>query len=313
MPLVSVVLPSYNHEKFVSETIESVLGQNFDDLELIIVDDASTDASRQIIQKYAEEDARVRVILHETNCGIAKTMNDGIAAAQGKFLACTASDDVWMKDKLSEQLAVLESNEDLIVYAEAEVIDESGQPAGSTWSEFVGGVSTKKSGDIFHEILGRKLPLIGSTMLYKRANQGDILYDESLKYGNDFKFNLDLAAKYEFCYIAEPLVQYRIHTSNTWGVKGPQGKEKRVGYQESITVIEYALSQWHHRMSAEAKAKALMNLGSRYYGLGQSRKALMCFCRAFASDPFRRSNLRYPRRFFQFTRDVLGRGNLERK
>ena len=134
MPLVSVVIPSYNHEKFVSEAIESVLGQDFDDLELIIVDDASTDTSRQIIQKYAAEDARVRVILHETNCGIAKTCNDGIAAAKGKFLAVTASDDVWMKDKLSKQLAVLESDEDLVVWTEAEIIDESGQPVGSTWT-----------------------------------------------------------------------------------------------------------------------------------------------------------------------------------
>ena len=135
MPLVSVVIPSYNHEKFVSEAIKSVLGQDFDDLELIIVDDASTDTSRQIIQKYAVEDARVRVILHETNCGVAKTCNDGIAVAKGKFLAVTASDDVWVKNKLSKQLAVLESDEDLVVWTEAEIIDESGQPVGSTWSE----------------------------------------------------------------------------------------------------------------------------------------------------------------------------------
>src|SRR5665647_2754849 len=100
MPLVSVVMPSYNHEEFVSESIESVLGQDFDNLELIIVDDASTDSSRQIIQKYAEEDTRIRVILHEANRGIAKTLNDGTEAAKGKFIAIIASDDVWARDKL---------------------------------------------------------------------------------------------------------------------------------------------------------------------------------------------------------------------
>lgn len=115
MPLVSVVMISYNNEKLTAEAIESVLRQDFDDFELIIVDDASTDASRQIIQKYAAENARVRFILHETNCGISKTLNDGTEIAQGKFLAIIASDDVWMKDKLSKQLAVLESDEDLIV------------------------------------------------------------------------------------------------------------------------------------------------------------------------------------------------------
>jgi glycosyltransferase involved in cell wall biosynthesis len=312
MPLVSVVIPSYNHEKFVSQAIESVLGQDFDDLELIIVDDASTDTSRQIIQKYAVEDTRVRVILHETNNGVAKTINDGIAIAQGKFLAVTASDDVWMKDKLSKQLAVLESDEDQIVWTEAEIIDESGRPVGSTFSEFWSTAVAKQTGDIFHDLLGRWEALIPSTLLYKRANLGGIRYDESLKYANDYKLNLELAAKYAFYYIPEPLTQYRIHESNLCGIGGFQGEAKRINCQEDVIVLEYALSQWHDRMSAKAKATALMRLAPRYYQLGQSRKALMCYCRAFVYDPFRRSNLQYPRRFLQFTRDVLRRGTLER-
>jgi glycosyltransferase involved in cell wall biosynthesis len=304
MPLVSVVIPSYNHEKFISETIESVLGQDADDLELIIVDDASTDASRHVIQKYAQEDARVRVILHETNCGIAKTMNDGFAIARGKFQGEIASDDVWMKDKLSKQLAVLESNEDCIVWTETEVIDESGRPMGLMDSE-LGGVLARKSGDIFHETLSR--PLSCMTMLYKRANLAGIRYDERLKYMNDWKFCLELAAKYEFCYIEEPLARYRIHANNTWGITPDSKPAKRAADRDYILVLEYALTQWPHRMSAEERATALERLGYLYYEFGQNRKALTSFCRAFAYSPFRKSNLQYPRRFFQFTRDVLGR------
>ena len=310
MPLVSVVMTSYNHEKFISEAIESVLGQDFEDLELIIVDDASEDTSTQIIQKYAMKDARVRVILHETNCGIAKTMNDGIAAAKGKFLSDIASDDVWMKDKLSKQLAVLESDEDLIVWAEAEVIDGRGRPVGSTWTEFTNNVydvAAKKTGDTFHDHLGRWEQLIGS-MIFKRANLGDITYDESLKYANDYKLSLELAAKYTFYFIPEPLTQYRIHASNTCGGKEFQGEAQRVHSEEDVMVLEYAIGKWHHRMSAKAKATAFTRLGFRYYQLGQSRKALMCFCRAFVYDPFRRSNFQHPRRFLKFTRDKLGLG-----
>jgi glycosyltransferase involved in cell wall biosynthesis len=313
MPLVSVVMPSYNHERFITQSIASVLGQEFDDLELIIVDDASTDNSRQIIQKYAVEDARVRVIFHETNCGISKTMNDGIAAAKGKFLGETASDDVWKKDKLSKQLAVLESNEDLIVFTEVEIIDESGQPVGLTWSEFNSGVSAKKTGDIFHDLLGRWEFFMDSNMLLKRANLGDIRYDESLKYANDYKLDLELAARYEFYFIPEPLVQYRSHASNTCGTRGFQGEANRVDCEEDIMVLEYALSQWRHRMSAKAKATAFTRLAFRYYQLGQNRKALMCFCQAFAYDPFRRSHLQHPRRFLKFTRGKLGLGTPERK
>jgi glycosyltransferase involved in cell wall biosynthesis len=313
MPLVSVVITSYNHEKFISDTIESVLGQDFEDLELIIVDDASTDSSRQIIQKYAMEDARVRVILHETNCGIAKTLNDGIAAAEGKFLAETASDDVWMKDKLSKQLAVLESDEDLVVFTEVEIIDESGRPVCPTWSEFHSGLSAKKTGDIFHDLLGRWAFFMDSNMLFKRANLGDIRYDESLKYANDYKLYLELAAKYTFYFIPEPLAQYRTHSSNTCGIRGFQGEANWVDREEDSIVLEYAMSKWHHQMSAKAKATTLIRLAQNYYKLGQNRKALMCFCLAFAYDPFRTSNLQHPRRFLQFTKDVLGFGTLERE
>jgi len=313
MPLVSVVMPSYNHEKFVSETIESVLGQDFDDLELIIVDDASTDASRQIIQKYAAEDARVRVILHETNCGISKTMNDGIEIAQGKFLAWTASDDVWMKDKLSKQLAVLESNEDLIVWTDGELIDEGGQRIqrmGPTFSAWSG--AEKKSGDIFRALSARNY-ICPPTPLFKRENMGSIRYDERLKYSNDWKVLLDLAKKYEFHFIPEPLAQYRIHANNTLAHTGPRNEAHRVESREIITIIEGTLSEWPHRNSAEAKANALVTLGLNYYNLGQNRKALMSYFRAFTSAPFRRSNLQYPRRFFRFTRSMLRRRIVERK
>ncbi|MGA7075707.1 MAG: glycosyltransferase, partial [Halobacteriota archaeon] len=190
MPVVSVVLPSYNHERFISEAIESVLRQDFDDLELIIVDDASTDSSVEIIQRYKADDPRISVLLHDHNLGIARTMNDGTGRACGEFLGMIASDDVWMKDKLSKQLGVLESNDDLIAWSEGEVIDARTQPVGKRFSELIGSVSEKKSGTIFPELLERT-HIFGSTLLYKRTNQGDIRWDERLKYAHDWKFELD--------------------------------------------------------------------------------------------------------------------------
>jgi glycosyltransferase involved in cell wall biosynthesis len=316
-------MSSYNHEKFISEAIESVLGQDFDDLELIVVDDASTDASRQIIQKYTVEDARVRVILHETNCGIAPTKNDGIAIAQGKFLAFIDSDDVWMQDKLSKQLAVLESNEDLIVWTEGDFIDEAGHRIGLTNSQFIaehaaigtiGHAWEKKSGNVFQS-LSRVFYILCSSPIFKKENLGGIRFDTHLPYSaHDWKLYLELAANYEFYFIPESLIKYRIHANNTCspGTGGPQGGDARVAHQEEIIIHEYALSQWHHRMSAEDRATQHMQIGAHYYKLGKHRKALMCFCRAFASDPFLRSNLQYPRRFFQFMQDTLGHGIQER-
>jgi glycosyltransferase involved in cell wall biosynthesis len=307
MPRVSVIMLSYNHEKFIAEAIESVLNQDFDDFELIIVDDFSTDSSKQIIQEYAAHDSRLRVILHEANRGIAKTANDGIAAAKGKFLAVIASDDVWMKDKLRKQLAVLESNEDLIVHAEGRVIDEKSYSVGLSWTELLKR-RVSKSGDIFLDLVIGPEAIFGSTVLYKRENQGSILFDERLIYVNDWKFYLDLAAKYEFYYVDEPLAQYRIHATNTWGTTGPDEQKWRLVNQDIILLREYILSQYPHRLSAEAKAIELEKVGSLYYALGQNRSALMSFVRAFACAPFRKSTFQYPRYFFRLTRNVLGRG-----
>jgi glycosyltransferase involved in cell wall biosynthesis len=293
MPLVSVVMPSYNHEKFLSEAIESVLGQDFDDLELIIVDDASADASKEIIQKYADEDARIRVILHEANCGISKTVNDSIEAAQGKFIASSASDDIWAKNKLTKQLAVTESNEDFVIWSEGEVIDDRSQPVGLSFSERHNTVLKKKSGDIFEDLLLGNY-IFGSSLFYKKRNLGDIRYDERLLYLNDYKFFLELARKYEFYYIAEPLAKYRIHEQNTLFGSGPEAaKRLRTAYEESIAVRQEALRHYDHEVSSATKAEICLRTGFDYKVLGENKAALLCFLRAIEYRPLSRATLRH--------------------
>ncbi|MGZ4848872.1 MAG: glycosyltransferase family 2 protein, partial [Halobacteriota archaeon] len=127
MPQVSVLMKSYNHERFIAEAIESVLRQSFDDFELLIVDDASTDRSHEIIEGYRNEDSRIRTLFHTENLGITPVVNDGIDASKGTFIAQIDSDDVWREDKLQKQMDVLASNENLLVWSEGEIIDRNGR------------------------------------------------------------------------------------------------------------------------------------------------------------------------------------------
>ncbi len=285
MPLVSAMMLSYDHEKFISEAIESVLDQDFDDLELIIVDDASTDSSRQVIQKYAAKDSRIRVILHEANCGIARTANDCIAAAKGKFLSFVASDDVWMKDKLSKQLAVLESNEDVIVWSEGEIIDQKGQPIGKSFSEYQGFVSQKKSGHIFQE-LAKNPYIFASTLLFKRANLGNIRFDKNLVYLNDYKFLLDLAQKYEFYYIAEPLAKYRVHGRNVLLGSSPDAlKRRQIADREQASILEESIRQHDHELAPDTKANMYASLSRIYYYRGEKKKSLRFVLHALRCSP----------------------------
>ena len=285
MPLVSVIMKSYNHEKFLAECIESVLGQDFGDFELIIVDDASTDASRQIIDSYAAKDLRIQVIFHEFNKGISKTVNDGIDAARGQFVAQIDSDDVWVADKLTKQLAVLERDEDLIVWSEGELIDHAGRSIGKSFSESCGGVSKKKTGDIFQDLVKGNY-ILGSTVLYKKTNLGEIRYDESLMYINDFKFYLELARQHQFHYIAEPLAKYRLHSSNVLtGTSSEVMKRRQIAKREYATILEESIRQYDHEITPKTKANMYASLAGLYYSLSQKKKGLRCLLQAVRYNP----------------------------
>jgi glycosyltransferase involved in cell wall biosynthesis len=309
VPLVSVCMKSYNRERLIGEAIESVLGQDFEDLELIIVEDASTDATRQIIERYAKQDPRIRVIFHERNLGISRSSNDGIAAAKGKFIAVIDSDDVWVADKLTKQLAVLERDEDLIVWSEGEVVDHAGRPIGKSFSELHGNTLAvnnggkllfrKPSGYIWQELLWSNY-IFHSTVIYKKGNLGDVRYDEGLPLRNDFKFFLELARRYQFHYIAEPLAKYRIHDYNISRGSGSEGLERRrMGAKEDFSIVEDAMRQYGDEIPRETRAAIYERIGSFYYSTGEQKKGARFFLRAIACNPLEERTFRYLRLGFK--------------
>jgi glycosyltransferase involved in cell wall biosynthesis len=114
-PLVSVVMPAYNAEKYISEAIESILNQTFKDFEFIIINDGSTDSTPNIIDKYARLDKRIIVLNNEKNLNIAESRNRGVEIAKGKYIATMDSDDRALPDRLKNQLEFLESNKDVAI------------------------------------------------------------------------------------------------------------------------------------------------------------------------------------------------------
>lgn len=125
MPLVSVVMPIYNVERFLKQAVDSVISQTYTNIELIAVDDCSTDRSKQIMQEYAKRDSRIHFIENEKNLGVAMTRNRGIQAAKGSHIALLDSDDVWMSSKLERQMALLRSENADIAYCSMDMIDEN--------------------------------------------------------------------------------------------------------------------------------------------------------------------------------------------
>ena len=126
-PNVSVITPVYNAEKFLKETIDSVLKQTYKDYDYLLVDDCSTDSSADIVKEYAENDNRVKYIKLKENSGAAVARNTGLEHAQGRYIAFVDSDDLWYPEKLEKQLTFMQENNEAFTYTKYEHITEDGE------------------------------------------------------------------------------------------------------------------------------------------------------------------------------------------
>ena len=212
MALISVIIPAYNAQSTIQETIESVLEQTFTDFELIVVNDGSQDSTLEIISSI--QDSRIKVFSYD-NAGASAGRNRGFAQSQGKFIAFLDADDLWTKDKLESQLVALQNNPQAdIAYSWSDCIDEN--------SQFLrrGGYA-KASGNIYPQLLLLDILENGSNPLIHRQAIIDVNgFDESLAAGQDWDFYLRLAINHEFILVPYRHILYRIYnqsmSANVW-------------------------------------------------------------------------------------------------
>lgn len=219
MPVVSVIMPSYNHAGYVGQAIDSVLAQTLADIELIVVDDGSTDGTRDILCRYA--DPRLRVLLRERNVGAAQGSNDGLRMARAPFVAMLSSDDFFAPHKLATQLRVLhEEPRVTAVFCRPRIIDEAGGdsvPTTFPWDGlFVAGRwdRTQLLRRLFHS--GNFL-CHPSALVRRDAYDRAGLYDTRLSSLGDFDMWMRIAVAVDGDFVAldEPLLAYRVHAGNT--------------------------------------------------------------------------------------------------
>lgn len=129
-PLVSIVVPVYNAEKFLADTIGSVQAQTYDNWELLLVDDYSTDGSVTLVKKYQKDDKRIKLIRMKQNSGAALSRNAGINGAKGRYLAFLDADDLWVKNKLKKQVTFMQQNDIAFSFTGYEFASSYGVPNG---------------------------------------------------------------------------------------------------------------------------------------------------------------------------------------
>lgn len=212
-PLISIVMVNYNHEESIGESIESVIAQTWQNWELIIVDDGSTDSSPEIIKEYAQKDSRILPVLQAENNHICVATNIGLSKVRGEFVARLDSDDIWQPQKLEKQIQYMrEHPEGSLCFTKLDIIDEKGRNINQdnpVLYDIYNGRQEGKKGWIRHFFYYGNT-LIQSTLLMKREVL-DTIGGFNLAYmqGHDFDFFTRAILKYDFIFLEEPLVKYR--------------------------------------------------------------------------------------------------------
>ena len=221
MRRVSVIVPCFNHSQFLVESVEGILRQSYRDLELIIIDDCSSDKSWEIISSLASCDPRIRPIRHERNQGVSSSRNDGLRAAIGAFIGFCDADDVWEDEKLKFQVDLLESNPDYdIAYCDSVIIDQNGSPTRQRFSDLFP-PPKPPSGWLFAELVERNFINTQSVIARKECLHRTGHFDEDLKVLEDWWYWIRLSRHHRFLYSQEPLAKYRMHPRSTNLVEKP--------------------------------------------------------------------------------------------
>ncbi|MFT8245535.1 glycosyltransferase family 2 protein [Roseomonas sp. BN140053] len=283
-PAVSVLLTTRNGIDLLPETLDSILAQRFRDFELVVVDDASTDATPALLGAYAARDPRVRVLRPESNLGVVGARNFGFVACRGRYLAALDHDDLSHPDRLGAQLAFLEAHPRVVLVGTAAVLaegrrrrisdyDAEGTPLLMRWALHTGNPLTWSSVMLRSEAV-RQL--------------GGILVRRDYEYADDFDLYHRLLAVGEIARLPAPLTTYRWHARNTTHSRGD------ALFANAARVLAGAYRPWLGVEAPDAAALVIRHLSARepprdaasVRRLGEVlERVLAGFCATYAPSP----------------------------
>lgn len=205
-PLVSIIMPAYNAEKYIEYSINSVIEQSYKEWELLIVDDGSKDKTKEIIKVYSELDNRIKPLYSKTNSGrpsIAK--NKLFEYVNGDYIAFLDSDDLWLKTKLEKQVDAMENNRKYgLCYTGGFFINENNQKISSFLPKY-------KNGNVFSKML-RKYEINNQSVLIRKELFKK--FNENIIIGEDYNLFMNIVFKNNAYVFKEKLIKYRIHSNS---------------------------------------------------------------------------------------------------
>ena len=264
-PTVSVVIPTYNYGQFVTEAVESVLAQSYTDFEIVVVDDGSTDDTRERLAPYMD---RIKYIYQE-NRGLSAARNMGIRTARGGLVAFLDADDVWLSERLSVQVPILLGSEDVGIIA-------------STSYDFDEPLPERPTSTVVTEVSAEELVIKarfgpGGVLARRECFETCGFFDEDLRSAEDRDMWIRIARKFRVLRVAEPLWRYRVHgASMSYNLS-----RMRIGQEKVLRKVFADYPEFRGRLCLKLKAYSQLHYDSAYM-LTETKGSRLSALRHFA-------------------------------
>lgn len=275
---VTVIIPCYNREKFVGKTVDSALSQTYPNIEIIAVNDGSTDSTGEVLKSYG---TRIKVLEHPggVNKGQSAAINLAMREADGEYVAILDSDDLWHPDKLARQVKFLENNPDVgLVYANGYAIDENDDNLYELYKP--GHVETNDPKKV---LLNCYLAIPSCSLVRRAAFEAAGEFDETMRSAQDHDMAVRLAEVTKFAYINEHLWYYRRHSDTQ------SCKHSRRRWEIGFKILEKAYKRRDYGLKVKRKRLAILNFRVGQCLLEEHKfvRAVGYFIKAGLMDPAR--------------------------
>jgi glycosyltransferase involved in cell wall biosynthesis len=268
MEKVSVIIPTHNRSKFLRAAITSVLNQTYQDFELIVVDDASTDNTAETVTAF--KDARIKFIHHETNKGGSAARNTGILHSSGDYIAFLDDDDEWLPEKLARQLDILRSSPSELGCVYTGYLDVDGN-TGKVVAQQI----PTKHGDLSKDLLIENCVGSASSVCLKRECLAKVgLFDETLPCSQDYDLWMRIAKQFRFACVQAPLFKYSIHNDKISTNTDARTKG-----------LELIQSKYSSSISGKYFSNAYNDLGIKHCLAGDMNRGRTTFIKAITFSP----------------------------
>jgi glycosyltransferase involved in cell wall biosynthesis len=280
VPLVSVIIPAFNRVSYIKETIHSVLSQNWPNIEIIVVDDGSSDGTFEVLRQFAD-DQKITLLSHANreNKGQSAALNLGLRAASGEFIAILDSDDLFAPTKLADQVKFLEAQPSFdMVYGKGLAIDQNGNPLFYTLPE-----NHEETGDPARILLDCYVAIPGGALFRRTLTEKVGFFEESFRAAQDHDMAVRLFEAGKVGYLPEVAFHYRKHGESI----SQRGLERR--WKTGFEVLIRAKNRYPYPSHVIRKRAAVLNfrLGQTYWREGRRITAIPLLVKSAVLDPLR--------------------------